>query len=42
MSEWLAYTQHLKASYPFLFSLAARMNPLNPDSSPIVSYSSPS
>jgi hypothetical protein len=25
--EWLAYGQHLKESYPFLFSLAARINP---------------
>lgn len=26
--EWLAYTEHLKENYPFLFSLAARINPL--------------
>lgn len=35
-SEWLAYTLHLKESYPFLFSLAARVNPMNPQASPIV------
>jgi len=35
-SEWIAYTTHLKESYPFLFSLAARVNPMNPDASPVV------
>jgi hypothetical protein len=35
-SEWLAYTLHLKESYPFLFSLAARINPFRSDASPIV------
>jgi hypothetical protein len=35
-SEWIAYTTHLKGSYPFLFSLAARVNPMNPDASPVV------
>ena len=34
--EWIGYTMHLKESYPFLFSLAARINPLNPKASPIV------
>jgi hypothetical protein len=34
--EWMAYTEHLKGKYPFLFSLAARINPLNPNASPIV------
>ena len=34
--EWIAYTHHLKKSYPFLFSLAARINPLNPQASPLV------
>ncbi len=33
---WVAYTGHLKDSYPFLFSLASRINPLNPKASPIV------
>ncbi len=36
VSEWIAYTEHLKGRYPFLFSLAARINPLNPHASPIV------
>lgn len=36
-SAWIAYTSHLKESYPFLFSLAARVNPLDPNASPIVS-----
>jgi hypothetical protein len=34
--EWLSYTQHLKESYPFLFSLAARINPFSPNPSPVV------
>jgi len=36
VSEWIAYTEHLKGRYPFLFSLSARINPLNPKASPIV------
>lgn len=36
VSEWIAYTEHLKGRYPFLFSLASRINPLNPKASPIV------
>jgi hypothetical protein len=36
ISEWLLYTEHLKRKYPFLFSLAIRINPLNPKASPIV------
>ena len=36
VSEWILYTAHLKERYPFLFSLAARINPLNPKASPIV------
>jgi hypothetical protein len=35
-SEWLAYTLHLKESYPFLFSLAARINPFQLNPSPVV------
>ena len=34
--EWLSYMQHLQAEYPYMFSLAARMNPFNPQASPIV------
>jgi hypothetical protein len=31
--EWLLYMQHLKVDYPYLFSLAVRLNPMidNPD-----------
>jgi hypothetical protein len=31
--EWIAYMKHLKSEYPYLFSLAMRTNPFNPDSS---------
>jgi hypothetical protein len=31
MSEWLDYMKHLQGDYPFLFSLAVRTNPFNPD-----------
>jgi len=34
--EWLAYMQHLKANYPYLFSLAMRTNPFDANASPIV------
>ena len=34
--EWLAYMKHLRNSYPYLFSLAVRMNPFNPDASAVV------
>jgi hypothetical protein len=36
VSEWIAYTEHLKGKYPYLYSLASRINPLNPNASPIV------
>ncbi len=36
ISEWLAYMKHLRDNYPYLFSLAARTNPFNPDASPVV------
>jgi hypothetical protein len=29
--QWLSYLQHLQTQYPYLFSLAARVNPLDPD-----------
>jgi len=35
-SEWLAYAQHLKDSYPFLFSLAVRINPFAESPSPVI------
>lgn len=34
ISEWLDYMKHLKTNYPYLFSLAARMNPFDPNASP--------
>jgi hypothetical protein len=34
--EWLAYALHLKESYPFLYSLAARINPFGGDPSPVI------
>lgn len=33
---WLRYMQHLKAHYPYLFSLAMRVNPFDLNASPIV------
>jgi len=27
----VVYMQHLKNDYPYLFSLAVRMNPMNPE-----------
>ena len=35
-SEWIAYMQHLKVNYPYLYSLAVRTNPLDPNASPEV------
>jgi hypothetical protein len=35
--EWISYTAHLKKSYPFLYSFVARVNPMNPQASPVVS-----
>jgi hypothetical protein len=34
--EWLNYMKHLRDSYPYLFSLAARMNPFDPNASALV------
>jgi len=31
--EWLCHMEHLKTNYPYLFSLAVRTNPFNPDAS---------
>ena len=33
ISEWLAYMEHLKDNYPYLFSLAIRTNPFDPNAS---------
>jgi hypothetical protein len=35
LREWLSYMEHLKENYPYLYSLALRMNPLDPDASPV-------
>ena len=34
--QWLDYMRHLKDNYPYLFSLAMRTNPFDPNASPIV------
>ena len=34
LSEWVAYMQHLRSDYPYLFSLAVRLNPFDPNASP--------
>jgi len=31
LSEWLAYNSHLKADYPYIYSLVMRTNPFDPD-----------
>ena len=36
LREWLVYLEHLEENYPYLFSLAVRMNPLDPDTSPVI------
>jgi hypothetical protein len=36
LREWVSYMEHLKNEYPYLFSLAVRTNPLNPNASPEV------
>ncbi len=36
IAQWLDYMQHLKKNYPYLFSLAIRTNPFNPEASPVV------
>ncbi len=34
--QWLSYVEHLKANYPFLFSLVARTHPFQAHPSPVV------
>lgn len=34
--EWLRHVEHLKAMYPYLYSLALRTNPLDPSASVVV------
>jgi hypothetical protein len=36
VSEWADYMCHLKTSYPYLFSLAMRINPFDQEASPVV------
>ena len=36
ISEWFTYMKHLQTEYPYLFSLAIRTNPFDPDASPEV------
>lgn len=34
--QWLDYMQHLRKAYPYLFSLAVRLNPFDPEASAFV------
>jgi len=34
--EWLDYMHHLQHDYPYMFSLATRLNPFNPEATPVV------
>lgn len=36
VSEWVDYMHHLKCNYPYLFSLAMRINPFDQQASPVV------
>lgn len=36
VEQWLDYLSHLKDQYPYLYSLAVRKNPFNPQASPQV------
>ncbi|TAL37391.1 MAG: hypothetical protein EPN93_05835 [Spirochaetes bacterium] len=36
LKEWLVYMKHLQKSYPYLFSLAVRMNPFNVNVNPVI------
>lgn len=36
LRQWLVYMQHLKNDYPYLFSLAVRTNPLNPEARVVI------
>lgn len=31
LAQWLPYMEHLKEAYPYLFSLAVRLNPFRTD-----------
>ncbi len=34
--QWLKYMEHMKDSYPYLFSLSMRLNPFDPNATPVV------
>lgn len=34
--EWVEYLKHLRERYPYFYSLAVRVNPLDPEASPVV------
>ena len=36
IAEWLDYMQHLQKNYPYLFSLALRTNPFDPEASVVI------
>ncbi len=36
IAEWLDYMKHLKAAYPYLYSLAVRVNPFDPECSAVI------
>ena len=36
IAEWLDYMQHLQKNYPYLFSLARRTNPFDPEASVVI------
>jgi len=37
LNRWLYYMENLEEHYPYLFSLALRVNPFNPQATPVVS-----
>jgi voltage-gated potassium channel len=39
VDQWLIYLEHLKDQYPYIFSLAVRNNPFDPNADPIVGSS---
>jgi len=41
LSRWLYYMENLEEHYPYLFSLALRVNPFNPQASPVIENSPP-
>jgi len=39
LNRWLYYMENLQEHYPYLFSLALRVNPFDPQASPVISVS---